>query len=795
MKPTPRTIRTRRLATWLVPPLLIALALSVPLGAPTSIRAQELTPTPAQTSSGSDYYGINFIQPRQPWLTIGFNSGARIVRWQFNWRDIEPDSGRWTWDNTDSEISAWNFAGLKIHAILHNPPDFALAVPGTLVPSHLESSWAASDSSFARYCNQFAARYRGRIASYEVWNEPDLNVYWGGSAQQYYTLLKGCYQGIKAADPETPVAMAGMAYVTNTQFFTDVVQASAHDPEGPANNNFFDVMAVHMYSDPELIYKSTLSAREVLSANGMGNKPIWITETNVPLWGLNGAANNPRHGMASPVEASWYVLQAASNAIAAGAGKLMFFRLADDNMAGEAWGLVDNNASPRPAYRALQLASNLLHDITQAQRTVIDSDVVVTDMQRKDGARIVTAYSRSGHEASVTVKGETPAAVLVDSSGGSTPLVPDSAGDYTFSLPAAPGRDFTRLYNYTVGGPVLLLVEYDHDPPVATLETEALPVDKLHVLIHWHGDDGRFGTGVAKYSVEVSNNGADWQPWQTNTTDTQAIYDISSGGTFGFRARAIDKVGNVGDFSTPAVVTLKLVGTLSGHIVDLRGQDVASARVQLSDGSLYDADATGWVHIDLPPGTAQVTHIDAGIQGEAGQQAEMPIKLAEETTATWLVVPKSLIPNGDFSSGLNGWDVSSPADVERAQSSESSPQPVLQLSGQRRPWGPPAASITLSVPPEFSAGVLTFSYRLLGRGQTLRLRAIVGDQQLNLWQTDTLTNQRTRIWLDVAQLAGKTVSLRFELWGPKGVADTTAEIDDVVLGNVPHQPTPAPAIP
>jgi hypothetical protein len=187
----------------------------------------------------------------------------------------------------------------------------------------------------------------------------------------------------------------------------------------------------------------------------------------------------------------------------------------------------------------------------------------------------------------------------------------------------------------------VILLEYDHDPPVATLETYGVPLDKDHVLVRWHGDDGRFGTGVAKYDVEVSDNGADWQPWQTGTTETEATYDISKGGTFGFRVRAVDKVGNVGDFSTPMVATLKLVGTLAGHIVDLRGQGVGSARVQLSDGSLYDADPTGWVHIELPPGVVQVSHIDGGIQGEAGAQPPVMLSLGEETAATWLVISQT----------------------------------------------------------------------------------------------------------------------------------------------------------
>jgi hypothetical protein len=113
------------------------------------------------------------------------------------------------------------------------------------------------------------------------------------------------------------------------------------------------------------------------------------------------------------------------------------------------------------------------------------------------------------------------------------------------------------------------------------------------------------------------------------------------------------------------------------------------------------------------------------------------------------------------------------------------PQPVLRLSGQRRPWGPPAASTTIPIPRDFTAGVLSFTYRLLESGYILRLRAVTDQGQSILWQTDTLMNQRTRVWMDVGHLAGSKVTLRFELWGPKGIPGGAAEIDDVVLGNVP----------
>jgi hypothetical protein len=92
-------------------------------------------------------------------------------------------------------------------------------------------------------------------------------------------------------------------------------------------------------------------------------------------------------------------------------------------------------------------------------------------------------------------------------------------------------------------------------------------------------------------------------------------------------------------------------------------------------------------------------------------------------------------------------------------------------------------------------GVLSFSFRLLDGGSILRLRAITDKSQSTLWQTDMHLTQRARVWMDLGRLAGRKVTLRWELWGPKGASSGAAEIDDVVLGSVSIQPTPTLALP
>ncbi len=745
------------------------------------------TVQPQQIHPGSDFYGINFIAPNEPWLTLARESGARVVRWQFNWRDHEPSPGVWDWTAADGPISEWNAAGFKIHAILHNPPDYARANPGWLMPdpAMLQLPWDHSDNGWGHYCNRFAQRYRGQIASYEIWNEPDLNNYWEGTSKDYFYLLRSCYMGIKAADPNVPVSMAGMAILIEPNFLPDVVNFAANDAHARENNHYFDAVSIHMYATPELAYTLTYQARSVLETYGMGYKPIWITEMGVALRGYGNAPKVPQWGYASEDEAAWFLLATVSNALAAGAERVMWFRLADDDMT-KSFGLVRNDASLRPSYKALQVASALLYDIVEVSRKV-DNGVVITEMRRADGARIISLYSKSGTGRNVTLPAEMPVGVLINATGGYSTIEPNEEGEYTIHIPEAFGRNFEEIYNYSMGGPPLVLLEFDRDPPITTVEAAEIPGDKRHVLVHWRGDDGPFGTGAVSYDVEVSlDDGATWEPWLTGTTETEGVFDVSRGGRFLFRARAVDRLDNQGGFSLHTEFINNLVGTLIAQITDLRGQHVPYARLELSDGSLHDADQSGWLTIDVPPGVARFRGLDGSAHGFLVPEP-VEIELGEEARVTWMLLPReNLADNGAFERGLYGWEWSSLHDVAAARCDLEEQGSVLRLSGHRRPWGPPAASTTVDVPPNALGGVLSFRYRLTEvGGQTLRLRAITADGQELLWQTNAFTRDFTRVWVDMAAYAGQRVTLRFELWGPKGAEDGLAEIDDVIYGDVP----------
>jgi hypothetical protein len=435
---------------------LIILSLALVVAAGFGLAAR---PTNAQTApSGDPFYGINFVNYHEPWLPLAVESGAGVVRWQFNWRDYELSPGVWSWEATETPVYLWNSAGLQIHAILHYPPYFwAANQPGGLMPGNLHLPWNDSENGWGRFCYRFAEHYQGQIASYEVWNEPDLGHFWDGTPEQYYDLLKDCYQGIKAADPAVPVSMAGVM-IADFGLFPQVLEAAAADPEGVAHSHFFDVVSIHAYNDPERVYELAGQVRGQLEKHGMGDKPIWLTEFGVPIRGYGAMPDSPDYNRATEEEAAWYLLQAISNGHAAGVERMIVYRLADD-YADEAFGLMRIDHSRRPGYRAYQLAISLMHDIESSGRTVSENGVVINEMRRADGVRVVVVYSLEGTAHEVSIPAAKGQGVVYNAAGETQSIQANVDGQYTLSLPAAPGRDFNQPWLYSVGGPVLILVE------------------------------------------------------------------------------------------------------------------------------------------------------------------------------------------------------------------------------------------------------------------------------------------------------------------------------------------------
>jgi Cellulase (glycosyl hydrolase family 5) len=206
--------------------------------------------------------------------------GAKWVRLEFRWYEGEPQKGSYsaaTLRKWDDAVAAAQAAGARIVAMVHRAPGWASGASGTMSPPKDPADYA----DFMRF---LVARYRGKVAAWEIWNEQNTSRFWPGGPDpvEYTRLLQAAYTAVKTTDPTSLVLFGGLAYSD----YPFVERSYAAGAKG-----YFDAMAVHPYSlsrAPEEVWtaggriatNSFSGYREVrasMLARG-DDKPIWFTE-------------------------------------------------------------------------------------------------------------------------------------------------------------------------------------------------------------------------------------------------------------------------------------------------------------------------------------------------------------------------------------------------------------------------------------------------------------------------------------------------------------------------------------
>ena len=152
-------------------------------------------------------------------LEVLRGSGVGIIRQEFNWAEIEPigpglhvdSAGRNSWEKYDHIVAVAEDLGIEILARLDRPP--AWSTPG-FDPQDNPSIQTppANYDDFAAFAQRVAARYRGKIRYFQIWNEPNLLGEWGGRSpnpSEYLEMLRVVGRGIRAVDSGNRIVLAG----------------------------------------------------------------------------------------------------------------------------------------------------------------------------------------------------------------------------------------------------------------------------------------------------------------------------------------------------------------------------------------------------------------------------------------------------------------------------------------------------------------------------------------------------------------------------------------------------------
>jgi polysaccharide biosynthesis protein PslG len=154
-------------------------------------------------------HGVNvfmFGTDQQRVAALAQTAGFGWVRHQIHWRDVEFGPDQYDWYALDAAVATAEAADLQVMLSVVRSPAWATANGAGGMPD--------DPATLADFMHALAARYAGRVAAYEVWNEPNLAVENGGQAARpahYLAVLEASYAAIKAADDCALVLAAPLA--------------------------------------------------------------------------------------------------------------------------------------------------------------------------------------------------------------------------------------------------------------------------------------------------------------------------------------------------------------------------------------------------------------------------------------------------------------------------------------------------------------------------------------------------------------------------------------------------------
>ncbi len=210
----------------------------------------------------------------------------------FQWDMIEREPGRFDFYETDQHVKEAQACGLHI---LANIQPFAVwdqvKCHQDLPPAEKSGGPATTKGKpcdmkgYKNFVARLVERYDGDgtddmpgltfpIKHWEVMNEPEFNtgdlIFFQGSSEDYFEILKTTYEAVKAADPEAFVVQGGMAGMMDKDaaFWQGVFDRGGAD--------YLDIMNMHSIGHGE--HLNIPAFKQFLAANGIKDKPIWVTE-------------------------------------------------------------------------------------------------------------------------------------------------------------------------------------------------------------------------------------------------------------------------------------------------------------------------------------------------------------------------------------------------------------------------------------------------------------------------------------------------------------------------------------
>ncbi len=307
--------------------------------------------------------------------------GMHWVKQQIEWKVYESARGNIDFSELDAIVAALEAQNLKILFSVVKAPDWARS-------TDQEDGPPTDFNDYANFVGALAARYKGRVQAYEIWNEQNLRREWNGqalSAASYVRLLQAAYTAIKTANPSAIVVSGAPAptgvndgvnaindrtylqqmYAAGLANYSDAIGAHPNGWANAPDSVCCNTVANLTHDDHRsFFFKHTLADyRNIMLDNGDSSTFIWATEFG---WGTTeGLGVAPAAGyefvaQTSLSQQALYITQAYQIGRSLNyVGPMFLWNLNFCPVTGANaeqcyWSILDPAGSHRPAYDAVK---------------------------------------------------------------------------------------------------------------------------------------------------------------------------------------------------------------------------------------------------------------------------------------------------------------------------------------------------------------------------------------------------------------------------------------------------------
>jgi hypothetical protein len=198
-------------------------------------------------------------------------TGINLLRISFGWDGIDTAKGKFDWLFWDDYVrTAVDDYGITLVPYICYTPKWNSTGDTSNYWNHTPIDY----DEFGVFVEALVSRFKDRIKTWELWNEPDIKEYWSGKAEDLARLTKIGVQAVRKADPTAKIVLAGLA--GRTEFTRSLFRDYGISP-------YVDIVNCHSYFETwnggplEAVVPYVNTLADIIAQYG-NHQSLWMAE-------------------------------------------------------------------------------------------------------------------------------------------------------------------------------------------------------------------------------------------------------------------------------------------------------------------------------------------------------------------------------------------------------------------------------------------------------------------------------------------------------------------------------------